>query len=244
MRWQKEPGPVQANLLPVRFGAVINGRALLRIVLPLLFLVPLFSAPSHSAAASTAATTVRSFEGQVLRCAQKSDLGRMAYEVRSLRATVRPPNLMMEIDGTLQTLKCRQHGHRFRFEPANLTGRVTNASGGFIEFNDLEFVGYTPDLRVFRAQKLDLRASLHRVKLSVPASGFAGLLPRNLSDDGDRQIALMTMLRGRVSLGDAPTGKVLARTVETLGAYAFRLKESTGHLLIRRTPLLTSANRP
>lgn len=195
--------------------------------------VSLFSAMAAEAG------VIRSFEGQIMRCATRADLGRMAYTVKAIKASVRPPNL--EIEADVQTLKCRERAGVMRFEPSALGGRVANRNGGFIEFTGIELVGYTPDLRVFRSQPLDLKSSGHRVKFLAPAGGFAGLLPRNLETNGDRQVVFMTMLRGQANLGELATGQVFERSQESLGTFGFRMTESAGQLVIRRTPMLTSA---
>ncbi len=197
--------------------------------------VSLFSASLMASEAGV----IRSFEGQIMRCATRADLGRMAYTVKAIKASVRPPNL--EIEADVQTLKCRERAGVMRFEPSALGGRVANRNGGFIEFTGIELVGYTPDLRVFRSQPLDLKSSGHRVKFLAPAGGFAGLLPRNLETNGDRQVVFMTMLRGQANLGELATGQVFERSQESLGTFGFRMTESAGQLVIRRTPMLTSA---
>lgn len=187
-------------------------------------------------------SVIQSFEGQVMRCSTRADLGRMAYQVKSMRASLRPPNL--EIEADIQTLKCRERGGILRFEPSGLGGRSANRNGGFIEFTALELVGYTPDLKVFRSHALDMKVSQHRVKFSAPAGSFAGLLPRNMTSNGERQVVFMTMLRGQANLGELATGQVIERSQESLGAYGFRMTESSGQLVIRRTPRLASAGRP
>lgn len=229
-----------SNTLRQIFGQSKSVRlGLLAGVLLTSHLVNLAAASGSASGLSAEAGVIRSFEGQIMRCSTRADVGRMAYAVKAIKASVRPPNL--EIDADIQTLKCRERAGVMRFEPSGLGGRVANRSGGFIEFTGLELVGYTPDLRVFRSHSLDMKSSRHRVKFLAPAGGFAGLLPRNQEANGDRQIVFMTMLRGQANLGEMATGQVFERSQESLGTFGFRMTESAGQLVIRRAPMLTSA---
>jgi hypothetical protein len=200
------------------------------------------AAENTDSLAGSESSVIQSFEGQVMRCSSRADVGRMAYQVKSMRASLRPPNL--EIEADIQTLKCRERGGVLRFEQSGLGGRSASRNGGFIEFTGLELVGFTPDLKVFRSQALDMKASQHRLKLSAPAGSFVGLLPRNTTISGDRQVVFMTMLRGQANLGELASGQIVERSQETLGTYGFRMTESSGHLVIRRTPRLASAGHP
>lgn len=182
---------------------------------------------------------ISSFDGQVMRCQQAGDLGRMAYQVTGLRASLLIPKIEVEAD--IETLKCQKLSGVYRFVPAPLNQRTINVNGGFIEFQNLELVSYTPDLKVRKFNKLDIHLTKQKVKFLAPARDFVGLLPRNWLADGSRSISLMMMVRGNARIGDAQNSN---RTVgqyasnsnileESLGAHAFRLSERSGNLVLK-----------
>ena len=155
------------------------------LILSSLFLLGAASLSSAVAIAkSSALQEIKTFDGQVMRCESREDLGRMGYQVSSILGEIRPPNL--EVRMNIVTLKCADREGIYRFEPASLGARVPNSRDGFVEFSSLELVAYTPDLKVLRSLPIDLRSSSHSLIVQAPASGFAGLLPRNANGNGSR----------------------------------------------------------
>jgi hypothetical protein len=183
-----------------------------------------------SIANSSALQEIKTFDGQVMRCESREDLGRMGYQVSSILGEIRPPNLEVKLN--ILTLKCADRAGIYRFEPASLGARVPNSRDGFVEFSSLELVAYTPDLKVLRSLPIDLRSSSHSFVVQAPASGFAGLLPRNANGNGERQVVFMAMVRGQALMGQASTGKVMHRAQAALGTYGLKLSESAGTLRI------------
>ncbi len=196
-----------------------------------LFSIVLTSQMAHGAtAASGYGREIKTFDGQVMRCESREDLGRMGYQVTSIVGGIRPPNL--EVQLSIVTLKCADRAGIFRFEPAALGASVPNARDGFVEFTSLELVAYTPDLKVVRSLPIDLRSSKHQMTIQAPASGFAGLLPRNANGNGERQVVIMALLRGQALMGQVSSGKVMHRAQAALGTYGLKLSESAGTLRI------------
>lgn len=195
-----------------------------------------------SEAKSSVLQEIKTFDSQVMRCESREDLGRMGYQVTSVLGGIRPPNLEVKLN--IVTLKCADRAGIYRFEPAALGARVPNSRDGFVEFSSLELVAYTPDLKVLRSLPIDLRSSVHTLTLQAPASGFAGLLPRNANGNGERQVVLMAMVRGQALMGQASTGKVMHRAQAALGTYGLKLSESAGTLRIggRRLGNVAQAN--
>lgn len=201
------------------------------LILSSLFLFGLtFLSSIPSDAKSSMLQEIKTFDGQVMRCESRADLGRMGYQVTSVLGGIRPPNLEVKLN--IVTLKCADRAGIFRFEPAALGARVPNSRDGFVEFSSLELVAYTPDLKVLRSLPMDLRSSSHSLVVQAPASGFAGLLPRNANGNGERQVVIMTMVRGQALMGQTSTGKVMHRAQAALGTYGLKLSESAGTLRI------------
>lgn len=209
-----------------------------------LFLV-FAGASAHAAVGVSQASNreIKTFDGQVMRCESRNDQGRMGFQVTSIQGEIRPPNLEVQLN--LVTMKCVDRAGIFRFEPSALGARVPNSRDGFVEFSNLELVAYSPDLKVVRSLPVDLRSSNHRLILVAPASGFAGLLPRNANGNGERQVILMAMLRGQALMGQASTGKVMHRAQAALGTFGLKLSESAGTLRIggRRLGNVASATQ-
>ncbi|MDX9731807.1 MAG: hypothetical protein RBT63_08565, partial [Bdellovibrionales bacterium] len=108
--------------------------------------------------------TVLTFDGQVMNCQERADIGRVAYQMTSANGVIRSGNV--EINLEFVTLKCDEHaGGIIGFRLAPFVGRIVNALGGFIEFSSLEMVGYTPDFKVVRSHAVSTTSSKHAITL-------------------------------------------------------------------------------
>lgn len=171
---------------------------------------------------------VQTFDGQVMRCENRTDTGRVGYRIKSQHGLIKNGNLEVTIN--LETLKCNEREGILGFEKSALEGRFVNSQNGFIEFSSLELVGYTPDFKVVKALPVNLDESEQSLTLVAPVSGFVGLLPRNLNALGERRVAMIAFLRGNARMGDARTGKVLEQALVPFGAYDVFLSESENTL--------------
>lgn len=176
--------------------------------------------------------TVKTFDGQVMTCQHRYDAGRMAYRVKSAIGVIHAAQL--EVTVNFETLKCVERGGIFGFEMAGLQGRLVNLMNGFIEFQSLEVVGYTPDFKVVEKRTAKLDISDQTVRFSAPVGKFAGLLPRNANANGARKVIMTVFLRGAANLGDARTGVVQSQETVAFGAYNLLLSESDGTLRFAR----------
>lgn len=180
-------------------------------------------------AGAQAIQNLKTFDGQSVNCERSLDDGRIGYRMLSTNGVIREGNVEIKID--LETMKCSADATGvFSFRPEGLGGRHVNANGGFLEFTNLEVVGYTPDLSVVKAQPVDLGVGAHSVTLVAPVKSFTGLYARNAYAAKDRRIVMMVVLRGQASLGNAATGKVLDRSSVPFGTYTTTLSEKEGSL--------------
>ena len=166
---------------------------------------------------------VKTNDGQVMRCENSGDMGRMSYRILSSSGLIKAGNV--EITVGFETLKCDQRQGVFGFTVQGLSGRNSNAHGGFVEFSGLDLVGYTPDLAIVRSNAASLTDGSQTVTFVAPVTGFSGLLSRNVSGNGDRRIVLTALLRGQASMGDAKTGRVQTRAVVPFGTFGIVLSE-------------------
>ncbi len=176
--------------------------------------------------------SLKTFDGQVMRCDHRTDLGRLAYRIKSTAGLIKAGQLHVTID--FETLKCSERAGVLSFEKAALAGRVINPYGGFVEFSTLEMVGYTPDFKVVKSGSANLSETDHSVTLVAPVNGFVGLLPRNTNGNGDRRVVMIAFLRGQAAMGDAQTGQVKDRSLIAFGAYNVVLSENEGTLSFAR----------
>ena len=167
---------------------------------------------------------VKTGDGQVMRCENSADLGRVSYRVLSSSGLIKAGNVEVTIG--FETLKCDQRQGVFGFLVQGLAGRNANAHGGFVEFSGLDLVGYTPDLAIVRSNAASLSNGSQQVTFVAPVSGFSGLLARNVNGNGDRRIVLTALLRGQASMGDANTGRVQTRAVVPFGTFGVVLSEA------------------
>ena len=182
--------------------------------------------------ASVPLQSLKTFDGQVMRCDNRADIGRMAYRIKSTTGLIKAGQLHVTLD--FETLKCAERTGLLAFEKAGLAGRTVNPYGGFLEFSTLEMVGYTPDFKVVKSGSADLNETDHSVTLVAPVSGFVGLLPRNANGNGDRRVVMIAFLRGQASRGDARNGQVKDRSLIAFGAYNIVLSENEGTLTFAR----------
>jgi hypothetical protein len=202
-----------------------------------LSLLSLFALPAVVAAApknptDVALQAVKTFDGQAMTCQHRYDTGRMAYRVKSVSGLIRAAQL--EVTVKFETLKCVERTGMFEFETAGLEGRLVNPLNGFIEFQTLELVGYTPDFKVVQKQSAKLDIGEQSVQFSAPVGAFAGLLPRNANANGARKAVMTVFLRGTANLGDARTGQVQDRDTVAFGAYNLLMSEAAGTLSFAR----------
>lgn len=172
------------------------------------------------------ASVLRSFDGQVVQCEAAMDMGRLGYRVSNEKSVIRSG--VLEVSLRLETLKCVGRGGRYAFEPAILSGKLVNQRSGFIEFQSLEFMVYTPDLKVIRSVALDQKQSVYNLTFSAPAQDLVGFLPRNVFGNSDRRAVFMGLLRGQAQLGDAITGVVQHRMFVSFGANPIVLSQAAG----------------
>jgi hypothetical protein len=176
--------------------------------------------------------SVKTFDGQAMTCQHRYDTGRMAYRVKSAAGVIRSGNL--EVTVNFETLKCVEKAGIFGFENSGLAGRLVNPLNGFIEFQNLDLVGYTPDFKVVLQQKARLDIGDQSIQFVAPVGKFAGLLPRNANANGARKAVMQVFLRGVANLGDARTGVVQDHDTVAFGAYSLLLSEADGTLSFAR----------
>lgn len=167
---------------------------------------------------------VKTGDGQVMRCENSADLGRVSYRVLSASGLIKAGHVEVTIG--FETLKCDRRQGVFGFVVQGLSGRNANAHGGFVEFSGLDLVGYTPDLAIVRSNAVSLTSGSQQVTFVAPVSGFSGLLSRNVNGNRDRRVVLTALLRGQASMGDIKTGRVQTRAVVPFGTFGVVLSEA------------------
>lgn len=195
--------------------------------LPVLLAVSVLTSVVTSVAGATVSALFTN-DGQAMTCASRADIGRPGYRVEGAQGIVRDGKV--EIEVRLETMKCIERAGVFSFERTSLEGRQANSKNGFIEFANLELVGYTPDLRFMKAEKLNISQGLQVATFTVPAAQVAGLLPRNKAVFNDSRAAFNIVLRGQASLGDATTGRVMEQSVVPFGATSLLFSTQAGTL--------------
>ena len=173
-------------------------------------------------------TTRRSLDGQVMQCEAAIDLGRAAYRVFGENAVI--SGSQMEVNLELETSKCTLVKNRYEFVPTALNGKLVNPRGGFLDFQSLEFMVYTPDFKIIRSVALDQKQSRYQIKFTAPVADIVGLLPRNIVGGSDRRAFFIGLLRGQAQLGDSVSGAVQHRTTVSFGANPLILSSGLGTL--------------
>ncbi len=186
-----------------------------------------------AAEATVGLKALKTFDGQVIRCENRGDQGRIGYRIVGTQGVLKANNLEVTVD--VETLKCVENSAgQLTFSPQSLSGRNVNLLGGFIEFKNLEFVIYTPDFQSVNVVTVSLGQSSTSMLVTIPASKVPGLLSRNSQANGESRAVLMGFLRGQADLGDARTGEVMDRSLVPFGSYNFLLSDKIGNLTIAR----------
>jgi hypothetical protein len=186
-----------------------------------------------AAEATVGLKALKTFDGQVIRCENRGDQGRIGYRIVGTQGVLKANNLEVTVD--VETLKCVENSAgQLTFSPQSLSGRNVNLLGGFIEFKNLEFVIYTPDFQSVNVATVSLGQSSTSMLVTIPASKVPGLLSRNSQANGESRAVLMGFLRGQADLGDARTGEVMDRSLVPFGSYNFLLSDKIGNLTIAR----------
>ncbi|CAN5467694.1 hypothetical protein BH10BDE1_BH10BDE1_25490 [soil metagenome] len=194
--------------------------------------VTALAANSANSPTDVSLQSVKTFDGQAMSCQQRYDAGRMAYRVKSAAGVIRAGQL--EVTVNFETLKCVERAGVLGFENAGLAGRLANPLGGFIEFQNIDLVGYTPDFKVVLKRPASLLIGDQTVQFVAPVGKFAGLLPRNANSNGGRKVVMIVFLGGVANLGVAKTGQVLDHDTVAFGAYNLLLSEAEGTLTFAR----------
>lgn len=196
----------------------------------LAILMGLVSATTFASSGSSASgvQSLRTFDGQTLSCMEGGDIGRVGYRVTSTMGNLRRDGV--DVTVALETMRCVNVRGVLSFEKSPLKGRLVNPMGGFVEFSTLEFVSYTPNLKVIRNKALSLSNADHMVTFSIPLSEIPGILPRNVRANGEMKVVLSGFLRGEATLGDAVTGRAQRRLNLDFGPHAMILAPSLGTL--------------
>ncbi|HRK07144.1 MAG TPA: hypothetical protein PLZ57_05195 [Pseudobdellovibrionaceae bacterium] len=186
-----------------------------------------------TADATVGLKALKTFDGQVMRCENRGDQGRIGYRIVGTQGVLKANNLEVSVD--VETLKCVENSAgQMTFSPQPLSGRNVNLLGGFIEFKNLEFVVYTPDFQSVNVAPVSLGQSATSMLVTIPAAKVPGLLSRNSQANGESRAVLMGFLRGQADMGDARTGEILDRSVVPFGSYNFLLSDKIGNLTIAR----------
>ena len=163
-----------------------------------------------------------------MNCSSAADLGRVTFCKTSERGVIEAGKV--KIDITIETLKCVDQGGDIAFQKSGLAGRNVNRFQGFVEYQALDMVAYTPDLKMHDVKSVSLKSGEQRVSFTGDVAAFPGLLARNVKVNGEHMVVLTTFLRGLAVMGDARTGKVLDRDYVGFGSYVITLAESNGTL--------------
>lgn len=183
-----------------------------------------------SAWGGDAVQALRTSDGQAFLCAEAADRGRLGYRIVTSEGVVR--GTAVEVSMQIETLRCDPSTGVLGFQPRPLAGRNGNALGGFVGFSSLEFVAYTPNLKVVRSASIASSESQHRLTFSIPLAEVPGVLPRNVRANGEAQVIFTTLLRGAAQLGDTATGRVLHQRQTDIGTFEVVLSRSNRNLRI------------
>ncbi|MBK7890276.1 MAG: hypothetical protein IPJ84_05325 [Bdellovibrionales bacterium] len=190
--------------------------------------VTMLVAQPFAQAQDTPIEVIKTFDGRVMRCEEKVDVGTVAYALRSPTGTIKGDQFEVAVE--LETYACVEKQGAMVLEAMPLTGRFVNVLGGYVEFKNLEFVVYSPDFKVVQPVALDQKASKQNAVVSVPVAALDSLSAEAVARAGERKVVLIGFMRGIAETGDTKTGKVFDSGLLGFGEFNFLLSETKGTL--------------
>lgn len=187
-----------------------------------------FIASPLAQAQDTPVEVVKTFDGRVMRCEEKVDIGAVAYSLRNPTGTIKGDQFEVAVE--LETYACVEKHGAMVLEATPLVGRFVNVLGGYVEFKNLEFVVYSPDFKAVQSVALVQNVAKQNVVVSVPVAALDSLSAEAVARAGERKVVLIGFMRGIAETGDSKTGTVFDSGLLGFGEFNFLLSETKGTL--------------